>query len=163
MSPRYFAALVLVGALAACGPQAARDAGQPTAACGSPSKLRFHGVHAVRMATPEVTPQEAATVADGCAIVSFGLDAAGKMTAPELELERPAGVGIGAVAIALLARNTYAPNGENLFGNQRPDEPSARFAATVGFAHEDGRLVIAFRTPFAFHPSPADRPFPRDE
>ncbi len=111
------------------------------------------------MASPEVTPDEARTVGDGCAIVSFGLDSTGRITDPAVELERPANVGVGAAAVSVLSRNVYAANGENLFGNQVPTGAAARFAVTVGFAHEDGHLAVAFRTPFSAHPVAADRGF----
>ena len=97
--------LLLLAALSGCAPQASRNAGQPTAPCGAPSKLRFHGVHAVTMATPEVTPEEATAVTGGCAIISFGLNSAGAPTAPAIEIERPAGSGVGTIAVAVLSRN----------------------------------------------------------
>ena len=153
--------LVLLAALSGCGTHVSHDTIQPTALCGAPSKQHFQGVHTLLMATPEVSPLEVNALHDGCAIVSFGLDDAGKMIAPTLEVERPPGSGIGKIAIVVLARNIYAPN--NYFGDRIKAQPKDRFAVTIGFAHANGHIAVAFRTPYASNPLAPDRIFPSDE
>jgi hypothetical protein len=153
--------LVLLAALSGCGARVSHDTIQPTALCGAPSRWHFQGVHTLMMATPEVSPAEVNALHDGCAIISFGLDDAGKMIAPTLELERPPGSGIGKIAVTVLARNTYAPN--NDFGDPIKAQPKDRFAVAIGFVHAGGHIAAAFRTPYASNPLAPDRIFPSAE
>ena len=131
---------------AGCGPQHALESRRPIAECGPPDPAKFHGARAVLTAANGISPEIYRHWVDGCAIISFELDANGKIVNQAIVLERPAAQGVGVLAIAVLVPNVYAANSERGFENQAPTGPHQRYAMTVGFWHDNGRVVVVKRT-----------------
>jgi len=131
---------------AACGPQQLRELAAPIADCGPPSWSKFHGVRSAFNAAGPLPPEVLQHWVDGCAIVSFSLDSAGKIVDPSVVLEAPYGSGAGALAIIVLQRDIYTPNSEQGFDTMTQPGPNQLYAMTVGFGHVNGRLVISKRT-----------------
>jgi hypothetical protein len=155
-SPLFRCALMGIPLLcASCGPQARQSENAAMAACGPPSPNQFHSVH-LRLKQAGPLPLDVTDHwLDGCAIIGFQLDSAGRLTDPEIVTEQPEGSGAGNLAIAVLERDLYAPDPEKNMESPAPGGEETRYAITVGFGYQDGHLVLAKRS-VRKYPQPGD-------
>ncbi len=107
--------------------------------------MKFHGVHAIAF-DRSALPPTITGVADGCAMLSFALDANGQPVEIEVLLEHPPGNGIGDAAVRVLTRDRYAANSEVGFDTMAPTGEATRYALSIGFGHAGGRFIISRRT-----------------
>jgi len=132
--------MALTLAPAACGPREERELRSVGGDCGPPSGRQFHGVHAV-MTTPGLPQNLIEHWASGCAVISFFLDPSGRITDPQVVLERPTGNGVANAAITVLRGDIFKANSEQGFDS--PALPNQPFAMTAGFGRANGHLIVS--------------------
>ena len=133
------AALSMPLLAAGCGPHTGLDSRAAVGACGMQDMQHYAAAHVVMNAATPVSKDVMSSWADGCAVISFSIDKAGRMQSPAVVNEMPAGTGVAAQSIAYLQRDIYAPG--RVTTAEQPfvaPDPSTRFSIEVGFA-KNGR------------------------
>jgi hypothetical protein len=145
-SPPFLARLaiaILPLMAAACGPQTRREPFRALEGCRSPDSTQFHGVR--WLMTHAYGPDLTRDWINGCAIISFELDASGRIVDPRVVMEAPAGSGVGAFAIRTLEPDLFAAASERYRETRAPVGPHARYATTVGLAMINGQPRVTHR------------------